>query len=311
MRSLSPRLRSDLLLLLAAVIWGFAFVAQRTGMEHLGPYTFNAIRFAIGAVVLAPVMLAMGGRPTTPGQQPGKTLPVVRRLSSFVLPGLIAGAVLFAAATLQQMGIAYTTAGKAGFITSLYVVLVPLLGLLLGHRTGRATWVGALLAAAGLYFLTMQGSFRMAAGDLLVLLGAVLWAVHFLLLGRLSPGRDPVRLAFAQFMACAALSAVAALLMETATAADLRAALGAILYTGIFSVGVGYTLQVVSQRHAPPADAAILLSLEAVFAVVGGWLLLGEQLTPRALLGCALMLAGILISQLLGRPEDAAVEISH
>lgn len=175
---------------------------------------------------------------------------------------------------------------------------MPLLGVALGHRIGRATWAGALLAAAGLYFLTMRaGDWGMAPGDLLVLIGAVLWAVHMLLLGRLSPGRDPVRLAFVQFMACAALSGLAALLFETTTAAGLRAALPAILFTGILSVGVGYTLQVAGQRHAPPADTAIILSLEAVFAVLGGWLLLNEQLTARALFGCGLMLGGIIISQ--------------
>ena len=214
--------------------------------------------------------------------------------------GLLVGLFLFAAATLQQAGIVFTTAGKAGFITSLYVVIVPLLGVALGQRIPRATWLGALLAAVGLYFLTMRpGELRMAPGDLLVLVGALLWAVHMLLLGRLSPGRDPVRLAFVQFITCAALSGLAALLFETTTAAGLRAALLPILYTGVLSVGVGYTLQVAGQRHAPPADTAIILSLEAVFAVLAGWLLLGEQLTARALLGCGLMLAGILISQLM------------
>jgi len=333
MRTDPLRLRSDLLLLLTAVIWGFAFVGQRTGMAHVGPFVFNATRFAVGALVLLPVMAwndrrrptadrrrrtTDDRRQTTAAQSASPLLPrspapllafedavsaVGGRRSAVggrLVGGLLVGTVLFAAATLQQMGVAQTTAGKAGFITSLYVVIVPLLGLALGHRIGRATWVGALLAAVGLYFLSLQpGDLRMAPGDLLVLIGAGLWAVHMLLLGRLSPGRDPVRLAFVQFMACAALSGLAALLFETTTAAGLRAALLPILYTGVLSVGVGYTLQVAGQRHAPPADTAIILSLEAVFAVVGGWLLLGEQLTPRALFGCGLMLAGILISQVM------------
>ena len=161
-----------------------------------------------------------------------------------------------------------------------------------------------MLATAGLYFLTIEGGFRMAWGDLLVLAGAFMWAAHFLVLGHLSPRTDPVKLAYLQFLACAALSAIIALLIETTTAAGLLAALGAILFTGILSVGIGYTLQVVAQRDAPPADTAIVLSLEAPFAVLGGVLLLGEQLTTRALIGCALMLAGILVSQLVGR--DAA-----
>ena len=306
MTSDSQRLRANILLLLTAVIWGFAFVAQRSGMEFVGPFTFNAVRFLIGGLLLVPLMLVMDQRRATAGLA---IIPLRGR--ALILGGLLAGLFLFAAATLQQMGIAYTTAGKAGFITSLYVVLVPLMGLALGHRSSAAVWVGVILAVAGLYFLTIESGARMAWGDLLVLGGAFLWAGHVLLLGRLSPGTDPVKLAFVQFMACAALSIMAALLTETTSAADFRAALGPILYAGIMSVGVGYTLQVVAQSHARPADTAIILSLEAVFAVIGGRLLLGEALSTRALIGCVLMMAGILISQRFGRSEDAAVEISH
>jgi len=302
----SPRLRANLLLLLTAVVWGFAFVAQRSGMAFVGPFTFNAVRFLIGGLMLVPLMIVMDRRTTESGR------PLVPlRDRNLLMGGVLVGLVLFGAATLQQMGVALTTAGKAGFITSLYVVLVPLLGLALGHRSSAAVWLGAVLAAAGLYFLTIEGGFTMAWGDLLVLFGAFLWAGHVLLLGRLSPQTDTVKLAFLQFVVCAALSAAGALLIETTSAADLRAALWPILYTGVMSVGVGYTLQTIAQAHARPADTAIILSLEAVFAVIGGWLLLGEVLSARALFGCALMLAGILISQLLGRPEDAAVEISH
>ena len=302
----SPRLRANLLLLLTAVVWGFAFVAQRSGMAFVGPFTFNAVRFLIGGLMLVPLMVVMDRRTTESGRPP-----VSLRDRNLLTGGMLVGLILFGAATLQQMGVALTTAGKAGFITSLYVVLVPLLGLALGHRSSAAVWLGAILAAAGLYFLTIEGGFYMAWGDLLVLFGAFLWAGHVLLLGRLSPQTDTVKLAFLQFVVCAALSAAAALLTETISAADLRAAWGPILYTGIMSVGVGYTLQTIAQAHARPADTAIILSLEAVFAVIGGWLLLGEVLSARALFGCALMLAGILISQLLGRPEDAAAEISH
>lgn len=298
------RLRANLLLLLAAVIWGFAFVAQRTGMEHVGPFTFNATRFFVGGIVLIPFIRYLNH------QRARHQMPAVAlRSRSLLVGGLVAGTVLFAAATLQQMGIVFTTAGKAGFITSLYVVLVPLLGLTLGQRTSAGTWAGAILAAVGLYFLTMQGGFNMAWGDLLVMAGAFLWAIHVLLLGRLSPATDPVKLAFLQFMTCAGLSAMAALLTETVSMADLQAALGPILYTGILSVGIGYTLQVIGQRHARPAEAAIILSLEAVFAVLGGRLLLDEQLTARALFGCGLMLAGILISQLAGQTGDRRYEV--
>ena len=302
----SYRLRANLLLLLTAVIWGFAFVAQRSSMAHIGPFTFNAIRFFIGGLALIPLMLTLdwqrvsAGKPVTGWH--GRTL---------LAGGVVAGLILFAAASLQQMGIVFTTAGKAGFITSLYVVLVPLFGLALGQRASAAMWGGAVLAVIGLYFLSIEGGFRMAWGDLLVLIGALLWTCHVLLLGRLSPRTDPVKLAFAQFVVCAALSGIAALLTESATVAALRAAAVPILYAGILSVGMGYTFQTIAQGYTRPADTAIILSLEAVFAVIGGWLLLGEMLTMRALFGCALMLAGILISQLLGQPEEPVVEMSH
>jgi drug/metabolite transporter (DMT)-like permease len=307
---LSPRARANLLLLLTAAIWGFSFVAQRTGMDHLGPFAFNAARFAAGSLVLVPVMMWNDRRrPSTDHRQAGGWRPAVSSRRSLLAAGLAAGAVLFAAAALQQSGIVFTTAGKTGFITSLYVVLVPVLGLVVGLRPPAVVWLGAALAVVGLYFLTIEGGLQMVWGDLLVLAGAVMWAVHFLVLGRLSPGADPLRLAFAQFVVCAALSAAAALLLEQPTAAGLRAAAAPILFSGIFSVGLGYTLQVIAQRDARPADTAIILSLEAVFAVIGGALLLGEQLTSRALAGCALMLAGILLSQLVGRPDEQTVDL--
>ncbi len=291
--------RANLLLLLTSVIWGFAFVAQRTGMESVGPFTFNGLRFAIGGLVLLPVVAYLDRQRRRTGLPTGWVAPG----RTLWLGGLVAGLFLFGGATLQQMGLVYTTAGKAGFITGLYVVLVPVLGLALGHKTPGGTWLGVVLAAVGLYFLTIQDDFRMAAGDLLVLLGAFIWAGHVLIVDRLAPRTDVIRLAFVQFMVCAGLSLFAAALVETIRLEGIRAALLPILYTGIMSVGVGYTLQVVGQRHAQPAHAAIILSLEGVFAVIGGWLLLGEQLGPRGLLGCALMLAGILVSQLAGQRQ--------
>jgi drug/metabolite transporter (DMT)-like permease len=296
---LSLKLRSDLLLLLAAAIWGFAFVAQRLGMEHTGPLTFNGVRFALGAVALLPLIWwrrrRVAGRATTqcagaPPPPPPAGLPWRR--------GLILGLVLCGGATLQQAGLVYTTAGKAGFITGLYVVLVPLLGLGLGQRTRRATWLGAILAAGGLYLLSVTGRLHMELGDLLVLGGALFWAVHVLLIGRWAPGNDPVQLAGLQFAVCSALSLVGAFLLEDPAWSQLHGALWPILYAGLMSTGVAYTLQVVAQRHAPPAHAAIILSLESVFAVLGGGVILGERLALRGWAGCALMLAGMILSQL-------------
>ena len=296
--NLTPRGRANLILLLTSVIWGFAFVAQRAGMDHVGPFTFNGVRFLIGGLALLPLIAVLDRGRRGRGEA---VVPLGSR--PLLVGGTLAGAFLFGGAALQQMGIQSTTAGKAGFITGLYVVLVPILGLFIGQRTSAGTWIGAGLAAIGLYFLTMQGDLTIQRGDLLVLMGAFIWAGHVQLLGRLSPGTDPIKLAAVQFFACAALSLAAAFAVESVVWADIAAGWAPILYTGLMSVGVGYTLQVVGQRHARPADAAIILSLEAVFAVIGGWLFLNEQLGLRGLVGCGMMLAGILVSQLFGQPR--------
>lgn len=287
-------LKSDLLLLLSATIWGFAFVAQRMGMDHVGPFTFNGIRFFLGAAVVIP-FIARNSQ-----QQLPKTVASAGVLGKRALffYGALAGLTIFAGASLQQVGLVYTTAGKAGFITSLYVVMVPLMGSAWGQRTRAGTWGGALIAAVGMYLLSVNEDFTIAFGDLLELMGAVFWACHIHLIGWLSPKTDSLQLAFVQFMVCAAASLVTALMVETIRVADLMAVALPILYGGVLSVGVAYTLQVVAQRHAHPAHAAILLSLEAVFAAVGGWLILGEVMSVRGLIGCLLMFTGMLVSQL-------------
>jgi len=279
---------ADLLLLITALVWGFGFVAQRAGMEHVGPFTFNGIRFLLGGICLLPLTLDrksdVAGQDGTP-------------LVSPLMAGSIAGLVLFAGATLQQVGLLWTTAGKAGFITGLYVIFVPLLGLFFGQKTGGGTWLGALLATAGMYLLSVRGGFIMERGDLLVLIGAVFWAVHVLVLGHFSPRTRTLRLAVIQFLCCGLLSLAVAIFLEEITWPAVRTALVPILYGGLGSVGIGYTLQTVAQKWAHPAHASILLSLEAVFAALGGWWLLDEKLSPRALLGCALMLGGMIVSQ--------------
>jgi drug/metabolite transporter (DMT)-like permease len=285
--------RADALLLLTATIWGFAFVAQRVGMAYVGPFTFNGVRFALGSLSLVPLLFILDRRPT----KARDLLPPAGK-PSLLAGGTLAGLFLFAGASLQQVGLVYTTAGNAGFITGLYVVIVPLMGLVLRQQTHRGTWLGAVLAAAGLYFLSITDQFRIAWGDLLELMGAFFWAAHVLIIGWLSPRMDALKLAITQFAACSLLSLLTAVLIETITLEGLRQAAVPILYGGLGSVGIAYTLQVVAQKDAPPAHAAIFLSLEAVFAALGGWLLLNEVLTPRAILGCGLMLAGMLLSQL-------------
>ena len=288
-------LKSDFLFLLSATIWGFAFVAQRMGMDHVGPYTFNGIRFLLGAMVLVPFIYRNRKKPSSEKSVVGSA-----RSKGLVVYGGLAGIVLFSAASFQQVGLIYTTAGKAGFITGLYVVIVPIMGLLWGQRTNAGTWIGALLAAVGMYLLSINEDFSIGGGDLLQFIGALLWAAHIHLIGWMSPKADALELAFTQFMTCALASLATAVAMETAAVADIVAAALPILYGGVLSVGVAYTLQVVAQRHAHPAHAAILLSLESVFAAIGGWLILDETMTGRAMLGCALMFGGMLVSQLYG-----------
>jgi len=283
--------KADSLLLLTAVIWGGAFVAQRMGMDHVGPLTFNGVRFALGAVTLLPLALR-GTR--------AKEIDLLPRLSSAqaVLGGGLAGLVLFAGATLQQVGLVYTTAGKAGFITGLYVVIVPLFGMLWKQWPGWGGWAGATIAAVGLYFLSVTAEFSLAPGDAWELAGAFMWATHVLILGWLSPRVDVMKLACAQYAVCCCLSLTVAGFTETITVDGIRQATIPILYGGVMSVGIAYTLQVVAQRVAPPTHAAIILSLEAVFAALAGWVILGEVLTSRGILGCVLMLTGMIVAQL-------------
>jgi drug/metabolite transporter (DMT)-like permease len=294
MRRTGVILANDSLLLLTAIIWGLAFVAQRVGMEHIGPFTYNALRFAIGSLVLLPVIFVR--RKDGPLSAAAAPAAGAKPLSS-LLAGLMAGAVLFIGASLQQVGLVTTTAGKAGFITGLYVVLVPLTGLLWGQRTRWSAWVGAVLSVLGLFLLSVTQRFTMERGDLLVLVGAFAWTGHVQMVGWLSPRTDPLKLSSVQFAVCALASAVAAVIGETATWNGVLAAAAPVLYGGILSVGVAFTLQVVAQRRAPPAHAAILLSLECVFAALGGGLILGERLGARGAAGCAIMFAGTLVSQ--------------
>ena len=254
-------LKSDTLLLLTAIIWGFGFVAQRVGMDYVGPFTFNGFRFALGSLTLVPLLLISNRQwAITKSLLP----PINTRMTIF--GGGLAGLVLFMGATLQQVGLVYTTAGKAGFITGLYVVIVPILGLFWKQRPGMGTWLGAILAAAGLYLLTITAEFTIAFGDFLELAGAFFWAGHVLIIGWLSPRIDPIKLAFFQYAACSFLSLITAVITEVITLHGLFLATIPIAYGGLISVGIAYTLQVVAQRYAHPAHAAIILSLEAVFS---------------------------------------------
>jgi drug/metabolite transporter (DMT)-like permease len=274
--------RSRLLLVLTAVIWGFAFPAQRAGMEHLGPLVFNGVRFTLGTLVLLPFFL---GR--------------VKR--SYIRSGVFAGAVLFAGAFLQQWGIVYTTAGKAGFITGLYMVFVPLLGLLSRNRESGHVWGGVCLSLAGLWLLSFTGDFRTVnPGDLLVLAGALAWAFHVRLIGEYAGRFHPGGFAVVQFATVSFLSFIAAAASGESWGSMDKAALP-LAYSGILSVGTAFTIQVFAQRRVKPAQASLIMGLEAVFAALGGFLLLGEVFSGIEALGAILMLCGMLLSQMPAR----------
>lgn len=285
-------MNADLLLLLTAAIWGFAFVAQRAGMTYMGPFTFNAVRFLLGGSTLLGVASLFKKQLRFGGEDK------IYKSRTLFWGGIFTGLVLFGGASLQQMGLVGTTAGKAGFITGLYVVLVPIMGLLIGRKTSWLNWTGAVLAVIGLYLLSVREGFSISPYDLVVLMGAMLWAVHVHLIAYFSPKVGAMRLAIFQFLVCGILSLSAAMIFENPTLESFRDAWLPLLYGSFLSVGLAHTLQVVVQCKTAPSHAAIIMSLEGMFAALGGWLILGESFGERGLLGAGLMLAGMLVSQL-------------
>lgn len=284
-------MKNNILLVLTALIWGCAFVAQSVGMDYVGPFTFNMARFLIGAIVLLPVIWFMDRQRKT-GAEKGagqKTL---------IIGGICCGIALAVASTLQQWGILFTTVGKAGFITAMYIVIVPLLGIFIGKKV-RPLIIGCVaIAVVGFYFLCMTESLRLGLGDFLVLLCAIAFSIHILVIDHFSPKVDGVKMSAIQFLTAAIISAVPTLLWERPVFTEILQAWQPVLYAGVMSCGVAYTLQIIAQKNADPTVASLLLSLESVFSVLAGWVLLGQGLSLKELFGCVLIFCAIILAQL-------------
>lgn len=309
---MSKKLRGNLMLLLTALIWGSSFVAQRTGMDYIGPFTFNGIRSFIGGLALIPVILLMSGKRSPNSEEgPEKDLSDEqkrRERKTLLIGGIVCGVVLFAAGSLQQIGLVYTTAGKAGFITALYIVLVPVMGVFIGKKVKPILWLCVAMAVAGLYLLCIKEGFSLSKGDFLVLLCAFGFTLHILVIDYFSPKTDGVKMSCIQFFVCGAISIVPMIAMETVVLSDILACWLPLLYAGVLSCGIGYTLQIVAQKDTNPTIAAMLLSLESVFAVISGAVILHEHMALRELIGCIIMFAAIIIAQLPSKDERLKAE---
>ena len=289
----------SLMLFVTAMIWGSAFLAQQSGMDYIGPFTMQAVRYTLAGLALLPFIAVCDrvGRFTKK--------PVTREEKRFQYgSGAVCGILLCAASILQQYGLLYTSVGKSGFITALYIVLVPLIGLLFGKKTDLFTWLYAVIAVVGLYILSVSGSVSINKGDLLTLGCAVIFALHILKIDSASDRIDGVRLACTQFFVCAALSYVGMFLLEKPVWSDILSCWFPIVYAGVMSGGVAYTMQILGQQSVPPTIASMIMSLESVFAALFGWVIGGQRLSARELLGCGIMFAAIVLSQ-LPRPKFA------
>lgn len=294
-------------MLITSLIWGSAFVAQRVGMDYVGPLTFTAVRFWLGAIVLLPVYYFTNKKKTystdmenLDNDQDDPEM-IMKKKNALLIAGPLCGMVLFSGSVLQQYGLVFTTAGKAGFITALYIILVPVFGLALKQSPGLKSWIGVALATVGLYFLTITESFSIDKGDFIVLIGAFFWAAHVLIIDHFNPYVNAIKLSIMQFAICASLGTIGMLIFETPSLQAILSGTIPILYAGILSSGVGFTLQIVGQKHTSPTVASLILSMEAVFGAVFGFLILREIMTLRELFGCLLMFAAVIISQLPNR----------
>ncbi len=285
----TKKIKSTILLFLTAIIWGFAFVAQRVGAEYVGAFTFNGIRFLLGTISLVPVILVFEKEKFDKD-----------KFKNTLISGVLAGVVLFIASTLQQFGVEITgSAGKAGFLTGLYIVLVPLIRFIMGKKTSVLTFFGAVFAVVGLFFLCMTGNeISFGIGDIVLIIGAFFWAGHILVVDKFVNNVSPLKFSMTQFFVCGFLSLVFALFTEDIELSAIQSAGIPILYGGFMSVGVAYTCQILGQKEADPTFASIVFSTESVFSAIGGAVILHEIMSGRGYLGCVLIFIGIILSQL-------------
>ncbi len=285
-------MKGNLILLLTALIWGTAFVAQRDGMNHIGPYTFNAARTFLAAVVLIPVVFLF-----KKAEKRGAEYKPINKKTT-IIGGIACGACLGTASTLQQIGIVTTTAGKAGFITALYVIIVPIIALILGNKPPKKIWICVILAIVGFYFLCIKSGFSLSIGDAFILACAVGFAIHITVIDKfLEKGADALVMACVQFWTAGILMLLPTFIFENPTIDGIISARYSILFTGIMSSAVAYTLQIVGQRYTTPALATLIMSLESVFAALAGWLILGENLSLKELFGCVLVFTAVILAQ--------------
>lgn len=291
---MKQQIKSSLILLLTATIWGVAFVAQSVGMEYIGPFTFNAIRCVLGGLVLIPVILVLKKKKETGVENQEK-----EDKKTLWAGGIACGVILCIASNLQQFGIMEASVGKSGFFTALYIVMIPVIGIFIGKRPGIKLWFCVALAVVGMYLLCMKdGSFTIERADIMLLLCALAFSFHILVVDYFSPKVDGVKMSCIQFFVCGVLSAVGMLFTETPDISNIQAAWLPLLYAGLLSCGVGYTLQIVGQKGINPVIASLIMSLESVISALAGWVILGQVLSLKEILGCVLMFVAIIITQI-------------
>lgn len=291
---MKQQIKSSLILLLTATIWGVAFVAQSVGMEYIGPFTFNAIRCVLGGLVLIPVILVLKKKKETGAENQEK-----EDKKTLWTGGIACGVILCIASNLQQFGIMEASVGKSGFFTALYIVMIPVIGIFIGKRPGIKLWFCVALAVVGMYLLCMKdGSFTIERADIMLLLCALAFSFHILVVDYFSPKVGGVKMSCIQFFVCGVLSAVGMLFTETPDISNIQAAWLPLLYAGLLSCGVGYTLQIVGQKGINPVIASLIMSLESVISTLAGWVILGQVLSPKEILGCVLMFVAIIITQI-------------